>query len=107
MEFDKLQKMQKIWMDYNFPKATASAQFHGVVEEVGELAHARLKKSQGIRGSEEKHNHDIKDAVGDIVIYLAGLCNKEGISLDCCVNQAWNEIKDRDWIKFPGNGRTK
>ncbi len=79
MKFDELQREQKEWLGHNFPKATTQAQFFGIVEEVGELSHAILKREQGIRGDFSEHTQEICDAVGDIVIYLAGFCNKEGI----------------------------
>jgi len=37
----------------------------GLVEEVGELAHAHLKNEQGIRGTPEEHVQAKVDAIGE------------------------------------------
>lgn len=97
-----LQKEVAVWATHNF--GNNREPFLGVVEEVGELAHSILKRKQGIRGSEVEHNADIADAVADIVIYLADFCESEKIDLQTCVESTWNEVKKRDWIKFPKNG---
>ena len=116
MDLSQLQAEVQRWALRNFPTTTSVQPLLGVGEEVGELAepisddprlgglivllgrmhHAFLKREQGIRTNED-HNADIKDAVGDIVIYLAHFCALEGISLDDCVNRAWDEVKKRDW----------
>lgn len=70
----------------------------GVAEEVGELSHAHLKQHQGIR-LEEDHEAKARDAVGDILIYLADYCNAREFSLQDCLDKAWDEVKQRDWQK--------
>ena len=70
--FLKIQKEHKIWQTYNFGKVSSNQCRLGVIEEIGELAHAELKIQQGIRGSKEDHIEEIKDALGDICIYLCG-----------------------------------
>lgn len=50
----------------------------GCVEEIGELTHAHLKESQGIRGTKEQHEENAKDAIGDLTIYLLGVMAKVG-----------------------------
>jgi NTP pyrophosphatase (non-canonical NTP hydrolase) len=102
--FSELQVITAVWREYNFPNYTASEQFEGIVEEVGELAHAKRNASRGIRG-EENHRLNEMDAVGDLIIYLCGYCTKRGLSLAECITLAWEETKDRDWIKYPGTGR--
>lgn len=97
-----LQEELKEWLDHNFPNATADQQFKGIVEELGELAHADLKTEQNIRGYDAiKWDHEVKDAVGDIVIYLINWCNTKDISFFECLNLALMTIKNRDWIKNP------
>jgi NTP pyrophosphatase (non-canonical NTP hydrolase) len=83
----------------------------GVGEEVGELNHAFLKRSQGIRGTADQHTEKMKDAVGDIMVYLAGFCIAEGLDMGECVEKAWSEVSQRDWNKnrttgARGTGRT-
>jgi NTP pyrophosphatase (non-canonical NTP hydrolase) len=106
-----IQQLHREWEQYNFPNpdpedALVRSVF-GVVEEVGELVHAILKKKQGIRGSAEEHDTAIKDAIGDAFMYLLGVCDHSGLSMHDCVNEAWQEIRDRDWIKYPHDGRTR
>ena len=68
----------------------------GVMEEVGELTHAHLKMKQGIRKNEDHYRGKI-DAVGDILIYLADYCDRNGLDLSCCLTMAWGEVKERNW----------
>ena len=103
MDLKTLQAEHKEWLAHNFPNQV-DFPYHallGVVEEVGELSHAHLKREQGIRGTAEKHHEDAKDAVGDIIIYLASYCNTMGYDLDACVSLAWTQVRDRDWQADP------
>lgn len=100
----ELQRQNWDWAQHNFPNATPVEPLLGVVEEVGELSHAFLKKQQGIRGSSEQHNAAMADAVGDIVIYLADFCNRNELSLSGCVIDAWARVLQRDWRKDPVKG---
>jgi len=92
----KLQKEHGVWQKKNFPNAEKWECLVGLQEEVGELAHAFLKKHQGIRG-DENHDDNIRDAVGDIAIHLMGFCTLNSIDIDECITGAWNIVKDRDW----------
>ena len=75
----------------------------GVSEEVGELCHAHLKAEQGIRTNEDHQAAKI-DAVGDILIYLADYCTRNGIDLDSAIRNTWREVKHRDWKKNEVDG---
>lgn len=102
MKIAELQNNLKEWLDYNFPDATSEDQFFGIVEEVGELAHAELKTKQQIRGyTEKKRMEEVKDAVGDIFIYLCNYCNRRKIKMDECIEMAYNTIMKRDWQNNP------
>ena len=65
-----LQESLYDWQKYNFGDQDNERVLLGVFEEAGELCHAHLKREQGIRGSVEKHEADMRDAVGDVMIYL-------------------------------------
>lgn len=96
------------WVAHNFPINHLCHQpLLGVGEEVGELMHAHLKLEQGIRGTAEEHRAAMKDAVGDIMVYLADYCTQMQLNMAECVEVALTEIEKRDWIKFPKNGRTE
>lgn len=90
------------WADKNFGEHTPS--YHpllGVGEEVGELNHAHLKGEQQIRAGSDPQEIFLKksDAIGDIVIFLMHYCYIERLTLENCIRDAWNEVKDRDWTK--------
>jgi NTP pyrophosphatase (non-canonical NTP hydrolase) len=101
----KFQEEQKEWSERNFP-VIGNHNYRpllGVMEELGELAHAHLKAEQGIR-TNQNHLEAKIDAIGDIVIYLSDYCNKEGLSLNDCINDTWSKVKQRDWNKNKING---
>ncbi len=110
MQLSDLQSEQRDWEARNFDLSGdhTHRSLLGLVEEVGELSHAHLKFEQRIRNYDrDLYFAEARDAVGDIVIYLAGYCNRNGIDLDQAVTQAWNEVKARDWVAFPKNGVTE
>ena len=94
----QLQREQKEWAEKNFPGHVAWEPLLGVMEEVGELAHAHLKQHQGIR-TNENHKMAKVDAVGDILIYLADYCTQEGIDFEQAMSETWRNVKKRDWTK--------
>lgn len=104
MDLYHFQKESKKWGDHNFPNNEPWQPLLGVGEELGELDHAYLKSTQGIRGTIVEHLVDMEDAVGDIIIYLADFCNRMNIDLDRAVHTAWTEVSKRDWIKYPKDG---
>lgn len=106
LTFQEVQGATYAWRKKNFPTTADNAdhQFMGVVEEVGELAHARLKSLQGIRGTAEEHLANEQDAVGDIVIFLAGYCSARGFNFGSLVEKALREVLERDWINDPHTG---
>ena len=106
MMLKKLQSEQIEWVEHNFGKRPTWMPLVGVMEELGELAHAYLKKEQGIRIS-ENHEEKLKDAIGDIVIYLADFCTAHDFDLATIVKETWKTVKIRDWIKYPVNGMDK
>ena len=59
------------WQNYNFGASQDNELvLLGICEEAGELCHAHLKMEQGIRGGAADHEAAMRDAVGDICIYL-------------------------------------
>lgn len=69
----------------NIHTAKPEKQFLKVIEEVGELADGLGKGDL----------HAIKDAVGDVYVTLVSLCETLSIDMTECVEQAYDEIKDR------------
>jgi NTP pyrophosphatase (non-canonical NTP hydrolase) len=97
----QLQDDQRPWVAHNFPNREPWHPLLGIVEEVGELAHAHLKQAQGIRGTFAEHHEKKIDAVGDTIIYLADYCSAVGIDLHKAVETVWAEVKQRDWQAHP------
>lgn len=92
------------WQSYNFEQSGGNAAFKGIVEELGELAHANLKAEQNIRG-DQSHRLDEIDAVGDLLIYLCDYCNQRNIDIAAALSDTWSSVRERDWIRFPTNGK--
>lgn len=87
------------------PEVSSTRTLLGVGEEAGELMHAHLKTLQGIRLTSEEGREKKKDAVGDIIVYLAHYCSEEDISLYECIERAWGEVRERDWKANPQTGK--
>ena len=100
-----LQRDLHNWRKRNFPTtATVTHQFMGMVEELGELAHAMQKQAQGIRGTFEEHDAKQKDAIADLVIYAMGFCSARGWNFESLVEDTATDIMKRDWQRYPYNG---
>jgi NTP pyrophosphatase (non-canonical NTP hydrolase) len=56
-----------------------------LVEEVGEICRAVLKDN----------HRDVVDGIGDAVVVLTNLAELQGTSIEHCIAEAYNEIKDR------------
>lgn len=104
LDFTRLQQEVALWSAKNFGDQPSYRPLLGVQEEIGELAHAHLKAEQGIRGTAAEHLAAKKDAIGDLLIFLADYCGREMISLQECVETTWGEVKKRDWKKHPIEG---
>lgn len=100
-----LQKEQSPWVEHNFGDRPAWMPLLGMMEELGELSHAFLKKAQNIR--KQDYESKQKDAIGDIVIYMSDFCNSQGYNLEEIIQETWNEVKKRDWKLFLKNGLTE
>lgn len=66
-------------------KENSLAQMAKVTEEVGEIASALLKKDEVA----------LIDSIGDTVVTLIILAAQNKLTLEECLESAWNEIKDR------------
>jgi NTP pyrophosphatase (non-canonical NTP hydrolase) len=63
----------------------AKTQALKLVEEVGETCKAILKKDEP----------EIIDGIGDCVVVLTNLAELQGVSIEACIDAAYNEIKNR------------
>lgn len=100
--FKRLQAEQSEWWLRNFgpqEKDSDLLQFLGVVEEVGEMAHAILKQRQGIRGTADANEAKLIDAVGDLTVFLASFCSMRQLDWGSIVWKVWEEVRKRDWTQ--------
>ena len=66
-------------------EGTKNRQWDKTYEELTELHHAILKND----------HHEARDAIGDIVVTLIMQAQMWGLTMEECIEQAWNQIKDR------------
>ncbi len=85
------------WQAHNFPGRPPWHPVLGVGEEAGELMHSYLKEVQDIRGTAAEHQAKGRDAIGDIIVYLADYCNARGWNLEEIVREVWPKVRERDW----------
>jgi len=63
--------------------ATNQSQFMKLISEAGELANNLAK------------GKDCRDDIGDMMVVLINIAEREGYTINECLQQAWNDIKDR------------
>lgn len=97
----ELQGEVGLWSRRNFGDQPSTLALLGLQEEVGELAHAHLKGLQGIRHTTDEIRAMKVDAVGDVVVYLADYCEREGIDLQAAVEAVWDQVSRRRWVERP------
>lgn len=67
------------------PNSTPAAQLMKTMSELGELADATLKNDRD----------EIEDGVGDVLVTLIIYARLQNISLEQCLERAYNTIKNR------------
>ena len=63
--------------------ATDQAQYVKLIEEAGELA------GNIARG------RDIRDDLGDMLVVMINIMERNGLTMEQCLDMAWHDIKDR------------
>lgn len=63
--------------------STDKDQYLKLIQEAGELSDNICK------------GNDIKDDIGDMMVVLINIAERNGLSLTQCLLEAWNDIKDR------------
>lgn len=63
--------------------STNKDQFHKLVQECAELSDNLCK------------GKDIRDDIGDVFVVLIGIAERAGLTIDECLQVAYNDIKDR------------
>lgn len=65
-------------------------QFAKLIQEAGELSDNICK------------GKDIADDIGDMIVVLINIAERNNLSIDECVEQAWEDIKDRKGMMRDG-----
>lgn len=100
-----IQIEQAVWAQRNFGDRNPYDAILGIMEELGELSHAMLKKKQGIRGSEEEHIAAAKDAIGDMLVYMLDFCTGMKWDMMQILDETWTEVEKRDWVANRQDGK--
>jgi len=84
--FDRFELIRK-WATERgiYDKGNSHTQYVKLMEEAGELAKALLNNDR----------YEIKDAIGDMVVVLTNLAALEGMTIENCIDLAYNEIANR------------
>jgi NTP pyrophosphatase (non-canonical NTP hydrolase) len=93
---DALQENVIKWQRENFPDCAEWELALGVSEEAGEIADYVLKTHRHIRANEFPAER-MKDAVGDLIIYLFGICEVHGWRLSEIVDITVTKVTNRNW----------
>ena len=73
------------------PNAKPHTQLMKAVSEMGELCDAELKGNMSM----------VKDGVGDVLVCLINYCALKDINLVNCIEEAYEQIKDRKGTTLP------
>ena len=77
----------RLWAEERgiYERGDSQTQYVKLMEEAGELAQALLKRDEP----------EIYDAIGDMVVVLTNLAELEGVKIEDCIGDAYNEIANR------------
>lgn len=95
----KLQKEVREWSNKNFPDKKPHQPLIGIMEEIGELSHVRLKYEQELYQL-PYYYQETKDGVADLFIFLLDYCNQVGIDFDDALKEGWEYIQTRNYETF-------
>lgn len=95
IKLEDLQQDIAAWRIKNFGPMDGTAVLKKATEEIGELwaGHATRNRTEQV------------DGVGDVVVALIGYCAESGLDFQECLKFAWDQVKTRDYRKYPGKGR--
>lgn len=83
---NELVKQVEQWSkDKGLDKGNSFVQYAKSAEEFGECGAALCRDN----------HEDLKDGIGDVVVTMIILAQQNGMTLEECLQQAWEEIKNR------------
>ena len=92
-----IQEEIRIWHARNFPGSTLPLAALVLSEETGEVSRAVTKMIQGIRGTKEEWEVELKKELGDVIIAALSLANHAGLNIEDVILSRWSDISSRDW----------
>lgn len=96
-DLDELQARLFDWQKTKYPMSNVWTDIAGIAEEFGELASTQIDIMVGREPDNfEDNDAAMKDAIGDIMVYLGQLASKHGLSLEECYESAAEEVTDDD-----------
>jgi NTP pyrophosphatase (non-canonical NTP hydrolase) len=106
MKLEQLEQQVIQWAEDKgiFTKATAYKQAQKTLEETGELLHAVGKQDivESLLSGEPQHEYhdkevkeEIQDAIGDIAVTIIIQAHMQGLTLEECLQSAYNVISKR------------
>lgn len=105
-DFQMLVEDIAAWQERNFGPPDEEVSYLGLVEEVGEVMRAVVKRRQGIREEwREEWREEIRKEIGDVSIRLVDVARCESINLANAIDDRWDTIQRRNWKTDPqGHG---
>lgn len=92
-----LQTEINTWVQENFGPIDSLTQITNVLEELGELSRALLKRRQGIRGTYAEWTAEVHKELADVFISLLALAEQERVSILELTLERWEKVRERDW----------
>ena len=81
---DLINKVAQWHHDRNLIKgATDKDQYCKLIQEAGELSDSICK------------GKDVKDDIGDMIVVLINIAERNNVTIEECLENAWDDIKDR------------
>ena len=81
---DLINKVSQWHHDRNLIEgATDKDQYCKLIQEAGELSDSICK------------GKDVKDDIGDMIVVLINIAERNNVTIEECLENAWNDIKDR------------
>jgi hypothetical protein len=85
------------WLEKNYGTDQLPMAMFKLAEEFGELNAAVYRGEV----------HKVGDALGDVYITLLRVAEAYGLNFEACVYNAWDDVKQRDYIKYPDTGKPR
>jgi len=71
---------------------------------IGRLAHAYLKKAQGIRGDPAMHDASMRTSLENILRHCLVIAGVNNFDLLETVQATWEQVRKRDFVLYPKTG---